>query len=231
MSLQNKRLKPKDTQDFFHHYYQGLLSEGLIKPLHNFPTPNVELQQALHSLAEALTQGKPFAHALQSMSPAFPILTETLLSHAEACGALDQAVAQLISLDALLTQPTVWASEMTRFVSDYENNAQSAFICRGCFERELQSIWQRAQLERAQEVYLEQNSGFFEQKYVGAKLIWVRIPSHALSYATLWQQLKQASQEASLQLSEQSFKLKAITSNQFLLEQEQQTLMLYFKKN
>ncbi|NOQ23311.1 MAG: hypothetical protein GQ565_11780 [Candidatus Aegiribacteria sp.] len=229
MSIRMTRLSIAECESFFKHYYQGLLNEGLIKPLQSFRTENPKLKSAIHSWEKSVTEGLSFRESLKAMSPQFPSCVDELLTLAAERSVLDYAVADLLTAYSQSTGEINLLESTTRLVNTYSSSATGGIICEGCFERDFLKIMSRATLEQADEVILEQEGeSYFHQKYLGVKLIHVIEPCHSMLYNTIQMKLGDAISTKKLHLAgvNRSYSVEQTHSNQYIIKDNNQHLTI-----
>jgi hypothetical protein len=104
-------------------------------------------------------------------------------------------------------------------------------ICQGCLVQTLEKILARAALEQSPRVLLSQTAdAYFEQRYLGVKLIYIREPSHALTYRTLYHTLEQASQRGVLEGPgwAHTYTVHGLAPNRYHVQSPQQHLECVF---
>lgn len=197
-------LSAESLRVFWPVFYDGLLRTGLAQPLQDFqPEPaDPKLEKALQALAQDLIAGQDWEQALKSMPWRFPAVMEHLLILGHDRAQLDVVVAWIIEAYAHheahqgddTEEPALNVLDaLSARVRSYELQGGSSVICVGCVQRELQKIMARASLESAHQVYLSQvGDQFFQQSYIGAKVVHVKEACHRLTYTTLLQSLKAA---------------------------------------
>jgi len=221
-----------ECESFFKHYYQGLLNEGLIKPLNSFQTENPKLRSAIHSWKNSLSEGLAFRESLKAMSPQFPSCVKELLTLAAERSVLDHAVADLLTAYSQSTREISLLESTTRLINTYSSSATGGIICEGCFERDFLKIMSRASLEQADEVILEQEGeSYFHQKYLGVKLIHVIEPCHSMLYNTIQMKLGDAISTRKLHLAgvDRSYSVEQTHNNQYAIIGDSQHLTITLK--
>lgn len=226
------RLSINDCKSFFNHFHQGLLDTGLIKPLQSFQSENPELKSAICSWEKSLTEGLSFRGSLEAMSPRFPSCVEELLALASERSVLDRAVADLLTAYSQSTTEVNLLESITRLVNTYSSSPTGGIICDGCFEKDFLKIMDRASLEQANEVILEQEGeSFFHQKYIGIKLIHVIEPCHSMVFNSIQKKLSNAVSTRILHLDgvDRSYSVKQICNDQYEIKGNNQLVLISFQ--
>lgn len=220
---------PLDHPGFFRfwtHYLQGICESGLTQPLDDFSTEG-DFKQSLSSWSSALKTGCDYEMALSRMTPLFPKMIQELLvlGHVQSC--LDKVVREL---QTLYEQPSLDEDALSRLLSQLQFDTSSEMICLGCAESVLYKIWQHALIENATEVLLSQEDElFFHQRYIGARVVYLREPCHSKNFYTLYRWLSGALSQASLSLKGLEMTLESELGDIFVLSHATHSLKLTFE--
>lgn len=225
-SLELLALRP-----FFLTFHQALISTGLLTGLQTYVGEDAAVQAALHNLHGALVAGQDWESAVRTVSPALPgVLTELLILGAAQAN-LDGVVAEINRLYHRHPHERELYAALSQAVANLEAGAGSGLICQGCLVETFEKILARAALEKARRVLLSQTGqAYFEQRYLGAKLILVREACHALTYRTLYACFKTASQEGTLSGEgwSQTYAVTALSPDAYQVKSATHTLECVF---
>ncbi len=216
---------------FLNFYYPCLLTTGLVADLPRFKSEDPEVQAVVQQLYEALTGGKDWESALRGLSPALPeVLTELLIAGA-AQARLDHVIAEMLTHYQEHTDEAELYQALSQQLAHLEVGPRPALICQNCLVQSFEKLLARAALEKAQRVLLKQTGhSFFEQAYLGSKLVQVREASHAHTYRSLWQLLNRACQQHSFPGEGwmQAYTVHPLEPSSFCISSAHQTLVCVF---
>ncbi|NQU66542.1 MAG: hypothetical protein HQ510_01235 [Candidatus Marinimicrobia bacterium] len=213
-----KILSLEECEPIMEPLLKGVVSDGLLKPLHEFVQNNAgPIKSAINSLYTGLTEGKSFQDSIHGMSPKFHPSIETLLIIGIENSRLDHVLSDVD--DIYKNNENTLYDKMSLLVDKYQNNPSTKMICEGCFEREFKKILRRAKLEKAYEVILiQEDEKFFHQKYLASKLIHIIEASHSKTYVTILSKLQQSViEKRALPISGDPINVKEIESDRFVL--------------
>lgn len=174
------------------------LRAGLLRPLQQFgKQASSPIGQAVVSWHKNLYDGKSFQHALHTTTLRFPACLEKLFNIGYVEGILEQVLAAMSAVyEEAHGQEEALLMGMSRLLDRFQNDPASPYICQGCFERDFDKLVQRARLEKATDVILEQEGDeFFHQKYLTVMLVHVIEPRHANVYHTLYHNISEAADD------------------------------------
>ncbi len=190
-----KLLSIKECGDFFEYFLPKLLNEGFMKPLLDFPGGNrTATGMAVRSLCESLMDGKSFQQSIRDMSPSFPLPVEELMITGFEKSILDKAIAEMLEILRSNSDDEELLRRAGMLSDRFAKSPSGGMICGPCIVAEVEKIWERAALEGASDVFIEQEGElFFRQKYAGVKMVHIIEPSHSMVYNSLRGFLAEAS--------------------------------------
>jgi hypothetical protein len=219
-------------RDFLTAFYPALLSTGLLEGLQAYHSPDPDVRSTLSHWYQLLAEGQDWESAVRGLSPAPPGVITELLVLGAAQARLDEVVAEMNRLYGQHADETALYVALSEQLAQAEAGPRPDLICQGCLVQTLEKILARAALEQAARVLLSQTAdAYFEQRYLGVKLILIREPSHALTYRTLYQTLDRASQSGGLGGRPewaQAYTVHGLAPNTYHLQSPQQHLECVF---
>jgi hypothetical protein len=181
------------------------------------------------SLFEGLTHGESFEGAIRQARPSLPGVLQELLILGCEHGNLDYILGEIVEGWRAVSPGQDWAARLDELLLRWRSRTANLTICTGCLEREIGRIPQRAKVEGAREVILEQEGeAFFHQWYVAAKPVHVIEPSHSMTYRTILQALSDAD-GASEGLKPWEVRVRSVSPRRFRLVGEGVALEMFFR--
>lgn len=180
-------------------FIRGLITIGLLPVLAAYQDDDLAVLEVIQQLYQSLSSGMDWESALRAVSPALPGVLTELLILGSAQAQLDYVAQEIDQYYKKHTQETELYQALSGYLRRLETGPHPAIICQSCLVQTLEKILARATFEGTHRVILKQTGhAFFEQNYLGVKLIAVREPCHALTYRTLYKALEVASQNQAL---------------------------------
>jgi hypothetical protein len=168
------QLQPlKSYEKFIQLYFNGVMKEGLLKPLSSLSANTDFSGQIANSWYELQLQGQSPQMALANPKVALPHPLKRALTVGFEKSVLDLVLQDIIQ--AFKETPVAYDLEerILRIAEKY-HSINTSSICIGCECAEISKILMRAHTENADEVVLQQEGDFLLQSYIGIKLVQVR---------------------------------------------------------
>lgn len=209
-----------EMREFLETFLHGLLTEGLTQPLQKYAEgrDGVVAEGARGWRARLMAGAGPIPALKESHG--FPSPINELLIEGMDVGAIDYVVKDMMRLLEDCSSQTA-RSRLSRLLDEYRARPKRTSLCAGCVQRDIERMFQRAEVERAVEVRLGMSGGFMEQRFAGPYVVTFRQPTRPEVHAALLQMLKQGGEIAG--------GISCSTGNQpnhFILEKQAKTLLV-----